>query len=221
MTFENDSVTIEGGLFFLSEHEWPEGRFPFVYLGNKTKYRLANNKLSIYHPGYSIWVEFEIKKNTDQVLLLTRNEFEFELRKVEDDTGNGKIDLASISASIYGTAYGLDYTVKLFEDNTLMYKNNLIDINEYLKFDLPAGYFKEVESRLEKINILDLDSAYYDPQINSEETIELKLDGHNFEKRIKIYGQPIDPGIELAVIPIIYVHHLLMYQSLTRRKFHK
>jgi hypothetical protein len=72
--FDGDSVYQASSFFYNTvgfNDEYPNGRYPFVYYGDKEKYKLDNGSLSIYSRPYKSWTSYKINcLNDGKVVLL-------------------------------------------------------------------------------------------------------------------------------------------------------
>src|SRR5690606_25195938 len=62
--FSNGSVELASGFFykiFSVDDEYPPGRYPFTYYGNREKYKVSDDSLYVYSTPYKKWNSFKVK----------------------------------------------------------------------------------------------------------------------------------------------------------------
>ena len=63
ITFSYDSIEVASGFFYQTNDlvdSYPVGRYPFVYYGNKERYKVSDDSLFIYSAPYGMWSSFKI-----------------------------------------------------------------------------------------------------------------------------------------------------------------
>ncbi len=216
LIFLNDSVEIDGGIYYVISDEKLKNQYPYVYCGNKTTYALNGSELSLYHPGYKIWKKFNIRKINNDSLVLEDHHDTFDFIGVQEVSPSNLVLFKKIEINYFDIeGYGVWYNIAILPTDELQYTERPKDEGSTtININLPKGYFDDVTSKLNNANIMDLDSLYVEMESGSRK-IELILSTYEGKKkRVKLYGNVFPNNLNLALVPIMYAHHKYLYNDL-------
>lgn len=222
ITFTDDSVELASGFFYQTDDlidSYPVGRYPFVYYGNKEKYRTCGDSLGIYSKPYMQWNSFKIDciKETElrligkiDTVILTRSKA----------IGNVKpCNLKHLKVHIYGQGdevdlFKVNYSVVYSEDDKLVYED-LSPHNSYRKliFNLKKGTFELICSGFDDVDISKL-KPIYESRLSETTTIELEVTFDNGKiARTILQNEDYPDELRLALIPVLFTHQALVHKE--------
>ena len=204
---------IESGMFFSTPQYWSEYRFPWIYCGNFSYYRLIGEHLEIYNPCYKKWIQFKIDSLEGNKVTLMGMDTLFTLTKLKvDNLSLKRITIKKIELKISDMRFFVGKRIVLEENGRLtVYYENALNKGKILKAKLPPGYFSYVSNKIVSNNLWNL-SSLYDQTVDGR-SIKLKLIAKEGEKTIQSEGYLPDE-IKRTLVPLIYVEDLLNYPEL-------
>lgn len=213
--FDSDSVNIESGIYCLRVERHPEGYYPYIYQGNRTKYVVRNDTLLIWHQGYGLWCRYRMVF-TDSLLKLTGDldtlEFAKSSRNISPNEEMAEIEEVRINV-FDPEHYLVNYSNHLTSDGLLEHIDYFGDTSA---FNWSAGKRWFMSSTL---GLYDVDTHNLKPlyeSLGSEgPIIDLFIDYNDGTvAKTRIIGSDSNQDLLLALTPIIYAHHKFLYQNI-------
>jgi len=223
ISLSKDSIYLATGFFYsilpLEADDWALGRYPFVYYGDKERYKISRDSLHVYCTPYREWTSFKIScQNNDEIRLIAMNDTLI-LVKDHGQSVEPACSINFINAHIYEQGiglYGINYKVSYSKEDRLVYEQlgNEEGGLGIKTFQLKAGTFKEICKRIMRVNLATL-AKQYPSKMSELEIIELEIgleDGRIIKTRLENNDYPEE--LMLALIPVLYGHQRYVYKNL-------
>lgn len=216
VTFTNDTIELASGFFFNTEglnDDKVQGRFPFVYYGNKERIRIHKDSIFVYSSPYSQWTSFKKECKTNELIL--RGFKDTLILQRSDERVFERSDIELVHAHVYDgggltSLYKINYSVTYLMNDSMIYRGHN-DKGDIFKTKLKDGTFRSICRGFGFIDLEKLDPVY--STIKSEFlTIDVQIglkDGKTINTQILGDGGPDELG--LALVPILYTHQNKMY----------
>jgi hypothetical protein len=216
--FEDGVFEVESGIFFLTPKQWPEYRYPWIYCGNFSYYKLTGRFLEIYNPSQKTWSRFEVLSLEGGKMRLSGRDTIFSLTKAEHARlAKGKVAIQQIELKVLDLRFFVDKRLVLGHDDSL----KVYDFNaepgsppKVQKLKLPEGFFAYVSNKMLGNNVLKLSDLH--DEVVCGRQIKLELTTSNGKKTIRSEGY-LPEDIKSVIIPLIYCDDLLNYPELWYR----
>lgn len=220
--FFDDKVELSSGFFYLTDDlidNFPKGRFPFVYYGNKESYKISGDSLHIYNRPYKSWRSFLIEcEREDEIRLVGINDTLI-LIKEHIEVKNRSCTIKQIKVHVDGGGndlFQINYRVVFSNDDRLIVEEwDLVSEKFNLKeFELTRGAFKNICDGFNYVDLLSLKEFYHSEASESIGTkIEITLTNGVIIKS-ELRNQDYPEELRLALIPVLYTHQQLLYSHL-------
>lgn len=232
VTFQNDSIELASGFFYNTlgaNDDYPNGRYPFVYYGNKEIYSKKGNILNIFSRPYNQWTSFEMECiGKNQIRLFNKaNRDTVEMEKSDKLLGNNQCKIKWIKVRVHkGTLdlFNVGYKVAFFENDLMVYEeqDSATEFFTRKNFQLPKGSFENICKGFRYVTFDSLKSVY--PATTSDykmAEVEIEMtDGKNIKSVIQdIAAGEAPTELRLALVPVLYLHQQLVYPKLPAKKF--
>lgn len=229
ITFFKDSVELASGFFYNTQgldDEYPIGRYPFVYYGNKEKFRVSGDSLLIYSSPYKSWNSFRIVclKSGELKLIGKMDTLLLSKSGITDKAEN--CSLKYVKAHVDGgdlSVNRINYRVTYSDDDKLTYEEWDFQNKEFKteELKLKANTFREICLRLNSVDLLNLNKLYT-TDISDFTTLNVEI-GLTDGKTIKfeIRGEDSPDELRIALIPVLYGHQRLLYGELPAKRWNE
>ncbi len=232
VSFYKDTVELASGFFYNTlglNDEYPNGRYPFVYYGNKEVYKREANTLSIFSKPYNEWSVFTIECLAEnRVRLIKQIKADTILLERSNDFSRSTVcNIRSIKVHVHkGTLdqFNVGYKVAFFPNDLMTYEQQDSVTENFAKttLRLPGGTFKNICNGFRFVDLHKLKRVY--PAMTSdyqEADIEIQtLDGDRIECKIQdIAADDAPDELRLALVPVLYLHQQYVYPRLKAKHF--
>jgi hypothetical protein len=223
IVFSSDSVELASGFFYQTDDlidNYPVGRYPFVYYGNKEKYKILNDSLFIYSNPYGLWHSFKIESQSNGKVILLGEIDTLSLERTRHFDTPNSCQIEYIKAHCYGVGGDIDlfkinYKVMFLKDDKLLFED-LSPQNDYKKtmFTLKSGTFNKLCDGFKNINIPSL-KPVYETRISEINVVQLEIGfigGKVYRSELQNDDYPDE--LRLALVPVLYMHQHFLYGNL-------
>jgi hypothetical protein len=227
--FDNDSVELASGFFYNTmgwDDDYPNGRYPFVYYGNKAKYKIENDTLLVFSKPYNNWSRFAIECVNDSTLKLYGTDTLL-LVKVDNAIKNKECNIKTIKARVYKgplDLFNVGYKVSFSPNDVMLYEEQDSTSENFKRqtFKLKPGTFNEICNGFKHVDVSSLKSVY--PAGESDyHVVAIDLEFVNGKtQRVEIQvsaGNNVPDELRFALIPVLYLHQSYVYPKLTAKRF--
>lgn len=230
--FRRDTIYLASGFFYNiigPNDDYPYGRYPFVFYGNKEIYRVAGDSLFIFSQPYSEWTSFHIScAGTDKLILTSSHNSEKIVLKRSKNTSDSKTcKIVSITANVQtGTLdeFNVNYSVRFSNDDLMLYESNDSAAGNHLKqsFQLEAGTFSDICSGFGRVDFAKLKSIY-PATVSDFKPVKIEFimaDGVKVEVMIQDMASDEAPEeLRLALVPILFYYQRFIHPGLPAKRF--
>lgn len=135
--FTHDSVELASGFFYNTlkwDEDYPEGRYPFVYYGQKEAYKISGDSLCLYSNPYNSWKAYRIfcsEPNAIELIgkrdtvMLSRLEAQIDytckIRYITAEVDDGPLSL-----------FNNHYRVTFTENDVLIYEGPNFEVTKFI-----------------------------------------------------------------------------------------
>lgn len=211
--YEDGIMELDAGIFMVSPKEWPEYRYPWIYCGNFTYYRLFGKFLEIYHPGKKTWLRLEIQGVDEETMKLASTDVSVTLRRLKSPASPGrKIRMKRIELTLTDSRYSISRKL-IYEENDHL---RILELNpnsnsKVVIRKLPDGYFAYLQRIVARNDAFNLSKNYNEVLDGRMTTLELVAGSK--KKTIRSEGHHPD-NLTLILVALIYSEDLLNYPDL-------
>lgn len=206
ISFRENYVIIQSGIYYLTNEKWPEGHYPWIYCGAHTSYSVVDDKVSIYNPGYKTWKEFSVKMIGNDSMILSSDTSIYSLtrkRVAQFDNGIERIHLKIVHVD----PFLINYDVYVENDKIKVSsgKNKEKAISQQY-----VDYIFDNFKRVDVSKLLDV----YNSEESENRILELDIEYNNGkEKHLRIIGEEYPVELKLALLPIIYARDFVDHRD--------
>jgi len=229
ITFSKDTLELASGFFYNTQgldDDYPVGRYPFVYYGNKEKYKVSGDSLYIYSTPYTSWDSFKINCLESGGVELVGKKNRLSLSKEMAIDSSKECSIKYIKVHVDGgdlSVNRINYKVTYSDNAKLIYEEWDSETGSFKSevLKLKPGTFKDICSAFDRIDLLKLKSLYT-TEVSDFATYKLEV-GLVGGKVIKteIRGEDSPDELRLALIPVLYGHQILLYKGLTAKRWNE
>jgi hypothetical protein len=208
--FGSGLFEMSSGFFFITEEKWPEKKYPWIYCGNLSTYKITNDSLFIYHPGYKKWKEFKIETLGGDSMSIRSNEHKFSFVKDKSNSNHPVLDIKRIELLIFDSRYFISKKLVLMSKYLVSEEVQPDRKLRSVKRKLPKGYFEYVKAKITENKLQHADSVYNRDFDGRHIIFSMFKEGS--KTTIDITGTSPD-FVTRAIIPIIYCEDLVDYPN--------
>lgn len=206
ISFSKDYLIIQSGIYYLTKEEWPEGHYPWIYCGTHTLYKIVDDKLSIYNPGYKTWKEFSVKMVGNDSMILssdTSSFFLFRKKVIQFDNGIESIHLKVVHVD----PFLIDYDVYVENDRIK------VSSGRGERKAISQQYVDYIFENFNRVNVSQLQDVYSSEE-SENRILELEIKYANGrEKHSRIIGNDYPNELKLALLPVIYANDFINHRQ--------
>jgi hypothetical protein len=219
VSFTNDTIILASGFFYNVigiDDEFQSGRYPYIYYGNKEKYKLKNDFIYIYSKPYDRWDSFKIFcDNPKEMTLIGKYDSVF-IEKDIKKVGINECSISYIKANIKDDDLSLfnnHYEVTFYSDDKLKYQEfDSLNQESFIGyFNLRKGTFKDICQGFSFVDFSDIKEVYASV-ISEINAVFLEI-GMSDGRLIKseIHNMECSDELRLALVPILYSHQYYVF----------
>jgi hypothetical protein len=206
IVFDKDHVSIPSGIYSLTGEEWPEGKYPWIYCGTRTLYKISGNKVNIYNPGNRTWMEFSVRINGADSMVLSAGSRSFGLYKKQTAYYNNAIQYVHLSV-IDVDQYFVYYEVYIENDRIKVVKDK-----REIKA-ISSSYVNYIFKNFDRVDVSQL-KELYNSEVSTNRILELDVHyGDGKQKYSRIIGVDHPDELKLALLPVIYAGDFINHKD--------
>jgi hypothetical protein len=230
LTFYEDSVELASGFFYNTlgwNDEYPNGRYPFVYYGNKEKYKAEGKLLYIFSKPYNSWSSYRFDCLTSQTIQLIGQTDTLLLTRLDDIPENTNCNIEAIRAHVYkGTLdiFNVGYRVTFSHNDEMIYEEQDSATENFTRrtFRLRKGTFENICKSFQYVDLNTIKPIYPATESDYQKVeVEIQLaSGKTVKTEIQDVSANNAPDeLRLALIPVLYLHQAFVYPTLRAKRF--
>lgn len=227
--FSKDSVELSSGFFYntidINTYDSRIGRFPFIYYGNKERFKIESDSLYVFSNPYNDWSTFGIRCiDKDRIQLIGKNDSLFLVR---DKTRRfvhpcsiqfvkAEVDEGSMSS------FNVHYRSTYFPGDSLIFEQMDSLTGNFVKrvIKLRQGTFNQICSGLSGQVDLLMAVRKFPTQEYDFGTIYLQIGLQNGKViNSEIQNSECPEPLWFALIPFLYGHQKLLYSEFPPIKY--
>ena len=178
------------------------------YLGTTSKYKIANDSLSLYDESDKSWSSYKIKSlNKDTLVLVNKDNDASKFIKNNNEEVQSKLfDKVIVSSS---GCYGFCPVSDIEIDNTgnVFYRGSYYSNEEgYFSAHTSKEEYQNIEKGFRKANWFNLKNEYIAGHTDDETITVTFIKDNRIIKTIKDYGEEAPTEFQWAYIPLRFLH---------------
>lgn len=207
ISFSEDYLVIQSGIYYLTNEEWPEGHYPWIFCGTHTLYNVADDRVGIYNPGYRTWKEFTVKMIGKDSMTLSSDTLSFSLFRRKTVRFDNRIE--SIHLKVVDVdPFLINYDVYVENDRIKIVSNNKEEKKAILR-----QYIDYLFENFNRVDVSQLPEVF-DPAESENRILELDIEyGDGERKHSRIIGNDHPDQLKLALLPIIYASDFINHRQ--------